>query len=452
MSKSAAAVFPLSVILIDFLKHRNWDRQAIIDKIPFFALSIIFGILAIKSQNATESIAGFETFTLYQRFMFASFGAIIYPLKFLIPNELTCYHPYPHLVDNGTRLPYIWYAFPAIFALVLCLILWTIKKARWVIFGFGFYLVNVVLVLQFVSVGSAIYAERYSYVAYIGLAFLVAKGLVWLADNYKNYATITYSIFGALAIVLCCITFNQNKTWKNPESLWDKFTEVYPKDPYGMVKVAEYYMRFDDHEKTLGQFKKTADKFPGHARSYAGMGNMYGKMGKYQEAINSFNLAEKVAQQTKTGVAELYPNRAITYSIMKQYEKAFPDYEKAIKADPKNYRIRVNRAFAFLDNGNYPEAIEEYSFVLQFEPNNPNHYFFRGIAYQNTQQFEKALSDYSTNINLNPKNPNTYHNRGICYEQLKQYKLALQDILTAQKLGKPENQLYINKLTQLANY
>jgi tetratricopeptide (TPR) repeat protein len=450
MSKSAATVFPLTLILIDFLEKRKISMAAIIDKIPLFGLSILFGILAIKSQNATDSIAGFETFTTYQRFMFTSFGALIYPLKFILPIDLTCYHPYPFLVENGTRLPYIYYALPAIFAFLLGIVAWSYKKSRIIIFGFLFYLVNVALVLQFVSVGSAIYAERYSYVAYIGLAYLVGAGLQWGVEKNLKLKPALYGGISVIIIFFSVITYGQTKTWNNAISLWEKFNTAYINNPYGEYKIAEYYMRFDDHNKTTNQFIKITERFPASPRAYAGIGNMKGKQGKYQEALANYNKAENLALQMKVSVAEIYPNRAITFSILKQYDKAFPDYEKAIAADPKNYKIRVNRAFAFLDNKMYKEAVEEYSYVIQFEARNFNHYFLRGIANQNTQDYTNAIQDYTASIQLNTQNANAYHNRAICFEQLKNYKKAFADIQAAQKLGKEESAVYVSKLKGLA--
>ena len=45
LSKSAAVVLPLVLILTDYYVGRTFDRRAIGEKIPFFALSLLFGIL-----------------------------------------------------------------------------------------------------------------------------------------------------------------------------------------------------------------------------------------------------------------------------------------------------------------------------------------------------------------------------------------------------------------------
>ena len=63
LSKSAAVVLPVVLLLIDYFQERKLTKRLLLEKIPLFVLSIVFGILAIKSQNATEAIASFDTFT-----------------------------------------------------------------------------------------------------------------------------------------------------------------------------------------------------------------------------------------------------------------------------------------------------------------------------------------------------------------------------------------------------
>src|SRR5207253_5336502 len=44
-SKSAAVVFPLVLLSIDYLYNRSLNLKTITEKIPFFLLSILFGII-----------------------------------------------------------------------------------------------------------------------------------------------------------------------------------------------------------------------------------------------------------------------------------------------------------------------------------------------------------------------------------------------------------------------
>jgi len=52
LSKAMAMSFPFVMLLVDYLRGRKLDKQSILEKIPFFALSIAFGVLTLVSQPA----------------------------------------------------------------------------------------------------------------------------------------------------------------------------------------------------------------------------------------------------------------------------------------------------------------------------------------------------------------------------------------------------------------
>ncbi|MBL4652995.1 MAG: tetratricopeptide repeat protein [Flavobacteriales bacterium] len=449
LSKSAAVVLPVVLLLIDYYQERKLTIKLVIEKVPFFLLSIIFGILAIKSQNATEAIASYDTFTTTQRALFAGYGSLVYIAKVFWPFGLTAFHPYPALVENGTRLPYLFYIVPALSIVVFggALFLW--KKSKGLVFGLFFYLVNVALVLQFVSVGSAIYAERYSYMAYVGLFFMIAMGLSKIIEKQKKFRKPIYIVMITISIGLSFLTFQQTTTWKNSVSLWKQYNTTHPESRHGEYKIAEYYMDLGNNELALEQFLYIGQKYDSTGRAYMGAGNILGRMGKAKEALVYFNLAEK-EYDPNGNMQSLWVNRAITFSMLKQYENAFEDYTKALEHMPNDYQIYTNRGFAYLEHGDLDKAINDFSTVLQVESNNIRLYFMRALAQHRKKNMNLAIADYSKVLQLNPNHKDAYHNRAICFEAQGNYKQALDGILKAQQLGKQENPAYIERLQKLA--
>jgi tetratricopeptide (TPR) repeat protein len=325
------------------------------------------------------------------------------------------------------------------------LFFWNRNKA--IVFGLFFYLINVALVLQFVSVGSAIYAERYSYMAYVGLFFLFAMGLDKLVEKGSFMRIAVYAITSAICIGLCWLTFNQSKTWKDSISLWSQQIKVYPDRAFGHKKIAEYFMDNGNDQKAFEKFDYLVKRFPKGPRVRMGRANMLGKMGKYELALKDYEIALSI----NSDLTEIYVNRAITYSILKQYENAFKDYEKALFYEPNNYQIHINRGFAYIEYGDFEKAISDFTIVLQLQPNNQRIHFMRALAYHRANKLESAVLGYNAVLQINPNNPDAYHNRAICFEAEGKYKQALEGILKAQKLGKQENEAYIQKLQKLAN-
>jgi protein O-mannosyl-transferase len=210
LSKAVAVIIPLVFIAIDYFNYPKWEWRRLIEKIPFFLLSLYIGMKAYTIQ-ATDAIAKKEVFTLFQRLMFGSYGAMIYLAKFFVPLHLTAFYPYP-TTDSAGKVPLIFYISPLIWVALGLLVWYGLKKYRALSFGIVFFFITIVLVLQFLSVGSAIMAERYSYVPYIGIAFITGSLCNTLIKKYPSLVTgiLVYSLCTAFVIFLSVRTYAQS--------------------------------------------------------------------------------------------------------------------------------------------------------------------------------------------------------------------------------------------------
>jgi hypothetical protein len=182
LSKSAAVVFPVVLFLIDYYEGRKFTIKSVAEKLPLFLIAFYFGVTAIKTQS--NSIRDLVVFSVFERIQFASYGFMNYLVKFIYPHHLSSFHPFPE--KGNIPLAYN-LALIAILFLIVYMIL-AGRKKKWLVFGIGFYFVTVALVLQFISVGKAVTAERYTYIPYIGAGFVYATLLhnIFSENKYKN--------------------------------------------------------------------------------------------------------------------------------------------------------------------------------------------------------------------------------------------------------------------------
>jgi len=98
-------------------------------------------------------------------------------------------------ISSGDSYPAIFYASPFIIIALVGMVVWAVRKFRdereLILFGSLFFLVNIALLLQIVSVGVAIMAERYTYMAYIGIFFTC----IVLLSNYLRKNTAKQNIY-----------------------------------------------------------------------------------------------------------------------------------------------------------------------------------------------------------------------------------------------------------------
>jgi tetratricopeptide (TPR) repeat protein len=434
LSKPAAITFCLVLPLIDYWKGRSFTKPLILEKIPFFIISFIFGIIAIKAQMAAEAIADAQVFTVWQRIMFASYAVLMYLYKFFVPVNQANFHPYPTLDAQG-NIPFIFYVAPLLFLILTAGVLFFHKKSRTLVFGYLFFFFNLILVLQLVSVGNAIIAERYTYVPYVGLAAVLGEGLVFVEQNRKKWFKPVVFLTAVWGVFLIYRTYHQIDTWKDALSLWNNQLKVYPDDVFGHNKRGTYLAINKKYEEALKDFQWIAKYYPNNEKALLGIANIYGQLGQPQKALEYYNRILEINPNT----FEARVNRAITYSMLKQYDKALEDYAIAAQIKPEDLKIYINRSYTYLETKQYAKAVEDYNRVLQVDKNNVQMYFYRGVVYLNNGNFQKAINDFSTVIQMNPQHKLAYYNRGIAYFKQGKNQKALQDLQTAEKLGQKVN-------------
>ena len=154
LCKPAAIVFPLVILLIDYYRERKTDKRLWLEKLPFMALSLVFGFVALNAQYADELLR--TQYAWWQKICFASYSSLNYIVKSILPIHQAIFHPYPVL--GNQPLPIYFYLAPLALVLLFYIVIRTQRKTRLYVFGLLFFIVNVLLVLQFVSVGDAIMA------------------------------------------------------------------------------------------------------------------------------------------------------------------------------------------------------------------------------------------------------------------------------------------------------
>lgn len=393
LSKAMAVVFPVVLLLIDYLKNRELNFKIVLEKIPLFIISLIVGIAAFTIQ-ATDAIAKPETFTILQRIMFASYGAWLYVVKFFVPINLSAFYPYP-LSDNGVSVSIEYYLAPVAWLAVAAIVFFFFRKHKPIVFGLLFYFASVVLVLQFISVGSAIAADRYSYLSYIGLSFILG----WLLNQFfvkgnklYNMRMVATSVAAVCILVFAYQTNARTKVWKNTETLWTDVINQYP----NRIEVA-YKNRGNYYGKEKGMLKEAMADYKvllsmktKDSKIYSNLGNIYGLMKNGDSAIWAYNTALQMDDKN----TDAYVNRAITYSMAGRYDLAFPDYTKALQIDPSMYSTYINRGYAYLASGKLNEALADFNYYLIYDPNNAACYYYRGLTYTSMGNTSNAKNDF----------------------------------------------------------
>lgn len=447
-SKGQAVTLPIVLLLIDYLVKRKYDKRILIEKIPFLFISIAMGIIAVIAQKKSGAIADIPIFPFFDRLIFASYSFLNYFLKMIFPLNMSAFYPYP--VKDGNLYPLVYYSAPIILLALLFIIFRFLKNRREFIFGFTFFIVNIFLLLQLIPVGGSIMSERYTYLSYVGLFFIIGDTFskTWNSPDKKksNYKYLFSIVLLIYAFFLCYSTIVRNKIWKNSDTLWTDVIKKNPKTVIAYANRGSYYQKQGKLDIAMKDFNEALRLKPDHVETLINRADVYRVNGQYDLSIADCNKAIS-ANKNYSGA---YMNRGIAYCIVGRYDEAFSDFGKVISQDPKNANVYCNRGNLFDMKGQLDSAIADYSKAIFLNPAYAEAFYNRGKTFLRKKDYNSAISDFNSALRFNSNYDDVYFFRSQAFKAENDYVNALQDVLTAKQLGKPVDENYIRELQTLA--
>ncbi|MFH2142345.1 MAG: tetratricopeptide repeat protein [Bacteroidota bacterium] len=355
-SKSAAITLPLILFLIDYFLRRKYRYKVLFEKLPYIVLSILFGVIAIYSQADAKAIISLPDFSFFDRFFLVSYAVLHYFTSFLVPYNLSILYFYPDSLSS------IYYISPVIFVLIIFLLI-KIKKYRHdLLFGFLFFFLTISIVLQIIPVGNALTADRYTYIPYIGLFYIVAFLISELINKFPRIKYFILVFLFGYSLFFIIKTRNQIKVWENGEVLFSK-------------------MISDNPKKTLGYVNRGIARYYGYNSS---------KIPDYPLAIQDFNDALKINDRE----INAYFNRGNCYYQLNQHKSALQDFSQTIELDSDYYKAYNNKGLVLSVLYKDSAAIDSYNRAIKINPDYSDAYLNRGISYYNLNQLNQACKDW----------------------------------------------------------
>lgn len=397
-AKSMAVTLPVLLLLVDWYQKRKWSIRWITEKIPFFVLSIVFGVIVIRSQAASGLIEkSTDAYSFLEKILLTIYASVIYIYKTIIPSGTLFMTDYPDKV-NG-HLPYFFYIIPLVWLAIILVVIKFKKFQKELLFGLLFYLITVSVVLQIIPVSGYLW-DHYTYIPSIGLLFILGQFYRYLDENRFAFATrIKKPYTGALmllVVVSVITTWNRNNTWENSGTLFSEVIRLQPENE------SAYYNR------GLYRLQKN----------------------NYSKAITDFSQAITLRPQQ----AEYYVNRAVALRELGKKSDALQDFNKAIKIEP-DVKAFIERGTLKANAGYHKQAIADFQAALEINNHSDKAWNNLGLSYGKSGQYHKALKALNKAIAINPQNASAYGNRGTVYFKTGQKNQACRDWQKSARLG-----------------
>lgn len=404
-SKIQAVSLPLTMLLVDYYYRRPLYIKLLLEKWAFFLLALVIGLVGIYFLRQQGSMEDATNYTFIQRLMIGGYTLGVYLVKFIFPYKMSPLYPYPAV------LPPEVYVGPFVGLLVLAFIYIAYKKDwRPYLFGFLFFIFNVMFLLQVVGAGQGYLADRFTYIPYMGLMFIVAYAAQTLYQNKPSMEKPVLYGFSAVIVLFILLTWKQNQIWRNSDTLW--------------THVLKY------HTNTSLPFRNRA--------------NYRRDQGRIDEALADYNSAISLKPD-----GALYNSRAKLYFNQQKYQQAMDDYNKAIAMDATKGEYFINRGAVYALTGNFQPALQDFNKGLELTPEHANGYKNRSLVYQALQQWENAYKDVETYLSMHPEDADLWYERGRLNSILQRPSEALKDLDRAIQLNNQQGLFYYEKMKAL---
>jgi len=447
LSKSMAVTLPVILIIIDYYKTGKWSKS-LVDKIPFFILSAGFGLLTLYTQKETRFDADFTpVFPLIDRLFLVCYSICLYLFKLIIPSGLVLFHYYP--VKTAGYFPLIVYASPMILAVITYLATKSKTLRKEMVFGVLFFIVSISVVLQFIPVGCAIISERYTYIPYAGLFFIIAVFYIKLQNKEFNYLTryrntAGFILFGFL-MIFAVVTYSRANVWKDYGKMMNDLVEKQPDNAYSYYSRSAYLFRFrNDPRGALADINTAIKLDSSYADSYNNRGFIRGTTRDLKGALNDFNKAISLDQTNK----KYFENRGTAKMQLSDFSGALSDFNKSLELDPANVQVYYNKGMAHLNLHDTIAAVNMFKMSADNTSNKIDPYYQLGFIYFAKHDYNVALKYFNDVIRLKDNFAEAYFNRGITKLNMKD-ESACNDLRTSLKMGyKQAEKIILNYCNQ----
>lgn len=287
MSKPMLVTLPVIMLLVDYwmlssprmILSVKATRVLLIEKIPFFTLSIASSIITIYGQNNAGAMPTFETLPVTLRIENALITYVKYIIKTLYPQDLAVYYPMPTSFS-------LWQVISSLLILIIISVAVVIfrRKAPYLSVGWFWFLVTLFPVIGLTQAGFQSMADRFSYMPHVGLFIMVAWGAADVTRSFRQQKVILALLASFVIIMSSAVTWRQIALWKNSMALFEHTLKVTENNWMALNNLGKAYLDAGRIDDALWCFNQSVKAKPSYVVALVNLGAMLAVKNRPEEA------------------------------------------------------------------------------------------------------------------------------------------------------------------------
>ena len=398
LAKPTLVTLPALLLLLDFWPlRRRGPLHLLREKLPLFALTFASSLVTLASQERGGSVISTAALPLAARVENALVSYVVYLRQMLWPSGLAVHYPHPW-EDPATahHLPLA----AAGCGLLLAALTFIVLRARLsqphLAVGWLWYLGTLVPMIGLVQVGWQGHADRYTYLASIGIAILVVWAMRTLVERFAVPRAAVASVTALVLAALAAASFVEVGYWRSSPVLFERALAVTHRNALVHNNYGNWLVAHGRTDEGAAQLEEAARLLPDSPLVQAGLGAARIKQQRLHDAIEPLsraaaasivdarrNLAHALYELGRLSEAEQqfelllgeHPEDPLAHHKLGQLRlrrgqvaEARAEFEEAVRLAPSSAELRTDLAMALSLEGQLEPAIAELHRALEIEP------------------------------------------------------------------------------------
>jgi protein O-mannosyl-transferase len=392
--------------------RRSNVPSLILEKIPFFILSLISTYLTMISQLKFDVVVSHDLVPLDLRVYNLFVSIMKYLWNMVWPFELSIFYPYP------TSIPTAHFLWASASLVVITTVFILLRRSRpWLVAGWFWFLVALAPASGLIQGGLwPEMANRWMYIPMIGLFTM----LVWECDE-----RISGRHSNILKAILCCamllyfipLTKTQSHYFSNSYALFARAASVTKDNYIAYNNIGDALASLNRLDEAAQYFKKAIALNHKFALPVYNYGLYLQIRGDDSNAASYYSQA--IAINPK--FAPSYANMGMIQQRRGDLEAAKKLIAKAVEIDPDNGNFHNNFGIILGAQGKQEEAIRHFRIALENKPNFVLPKLNLAAAYEKSGRYDEAAAEYEMLNKTNPtgRGENYYRIAGVKARQNK---------------------------------
>ena len=431
LSKTVVVTLPAAFVVLLWWQNGRVTWTDACRVAPFFLVGLCIAVADLSYYTSGREIT--LDYGFLERVLIAAHALWFYAGKLVWPTELAVIYP---LWDIDIGDPLAWGYLIA--AVAVAALLWAGRHrlGRGPLAGAVFFAVMLSPVLCFVDfayMALSFVADRYAYLAGIGLIAVLIGVAVHNAVRLPNPLRIGAScVLVAVLAVFGKLTWDQAGIYRDEFTFYNHIISLNPGAKSAHRNLARALLDAGRPAEALTASRIEVERFPGSPKAHDQHGVVLLALDRLEEAGESFQRALRL----DPGHRSARQNMAETYTRQGRFVESLRWYQAALDIDPEFTRAHVGMGVALFQLGRDAQAVESLQQAVSLSRGALpiNALRLLGDTLRKQRRYGEAIETYRGILGTDPRYAPAHAGIGYALVQLKRYDEAVESLVRAVSL------------------